>query len=391
MHSYSFDQKVNRQGTSCLKYDFGMQRMGRRDLLPLWVADMDFPLPDEILDILKQRVAHGIFGYTDPDDSYYEALTGWFARRHGWSIRQEWNTVTPGVVYALAAAVRAFTRPGDAILIQEPVYYPFHEVIEQNGRVCVRSPLRLISGHYEMDLSDLEQRITKYNVRLMLLCSPHNPVGRVWTRDELTAVGRICRKHQVLVVADEIHADFVFQGYHFTPYGTLDKELVQNAVICTSPSKSFNIAGLQTANILIPNPELRTAFQQENAATGYSQGNVLGITAVEAVCNHGDAWLDALLAYLQGNLAFFREFLRTKIPEISLIEPEGTYLLWVDFSRAVSSYEELHRLIVDKAHLWLDEGIIFGKEHALFMRFNIACPRSTLEQALTQLEKALHG
>lgn len=391
MHSYSFDQKVNRQGTSCLKYDFGMQRMGREDLLPLWVADMDFRLPDEILDILKNRVEHGIFGYTDPDDSYYEALTGWFARRHGWNIRREWNTVTPGVVYALAAAVRAFTQPGDAVLIQEPVYYPFREVIEQNNRSCVRNPLRLANGRYEMDLANLEQCIVQNHVKLMLLCSPHNPVGRVWTGEELTAVGRLCRKHQVLVVADEIHADFVFHGFHFTPYGTLEEELVQNSVICTSPSKSFNIAGLQTANILIPNPRLRAGFRRENAATGYSQGNALGITAVRAVCEHGDAWLDALLSYLQENLDFFRSFLQTRIPEITLIEPEGTYLLWVDFSNAVSSCEELHQLIVDKAHLWLDDGLIFGKEHALFERFNIACPRSTLEQALTQLEQAIHS
>ncbi len=390
---YDFDKITDRRNTSCLKYDFGKARMGREDLLPMWVADMDFPLPPEVLSCLRERVDHGIFGYTDPDDVYYDILERWFRHRYGWEIRREWNTVTPGVVYALATAVRALTEPGDAVLIQEPVYYPFREVIEDNHRVCVSSPLiRRMEGQesrYVMDLADFEEKIRQNHVKLFLLCSPHNPVGRVWSRDELERVSEICLRYQVRVVVDEIHCDFIFSGHHFTPYGTLEESYVENAVICTSPSKSFNMAGLQTANILIPNEQLRLAFKKENAAAGYSQGNVMGITAVKAVYEKGEEWLDALLVYLEENLNFFRQYLKENIPGARLIEPEGTYLLWVDFSGVVDNYGELHTLLVDKAHLWLDEGVIFGGENALFARFNIACPRSILEQGLSQLAKAV--
>ncbi len=390
---YDFDRITDRKNTSCLKYDFGKARMGREDLLPMWVADMDFPLPREVLEALHGRIEHGIFGYTDPDDEYYAVLKKWFSHRYGWQIEREWNTVTPGVVYALAAAVRALTEPGDAVLIQEPVYYPFREVIRDNHRVCVSSPLvRRVDGdksRYVMDLADFEEKIKQNKVKLFLLCSPHNPVGRVWSREELERVSEICLRHQVRIVVDEIHCDFIFSGHHFTPYGTLEEKYTENAVICTSPSKSFNIAGLQTANILIPDRTLRLAFKKENAAAGYSQGNVMGITAVKAVYEKGERWLDALRAYLEENLVFFREYLEKNIPGAGLIEPEGTYLLWVDFSGVVDSYGELHSLLVDKAHLWLDEGVIFGGENALFARFNIACPRSVLEQGLSQLAEAV--
>ncbi len=390
---YDFDRITDRKNTSCLKYDFGKARMGREDLLPMWVADMDFPLPREVLEVLHGRIEHGIFGYTDPDDEYYAVLKKWFSHRYGWQIEREWNTVTPGVVYALATAVRALTEPGDAVLIQEPVYYPFREVIRDNHRVCVSSPLvRRVDGdksRYVMDLADFEEKIKQNKVNLFLLCSPHNPVGRVWSREELERVSEICLRHQVRIVVDEIHCDFIFSGHHFTPYGTLEEKYVENAVICTSPSKSFNIAGLQTANILIPDRTLRLAFKKENAAAGYSQGNVMGITAVKAVYEKGERWLDALRAYLEENLVFFREYLEKNIPGAGLIEPEGTYLLWVDFSGVVDSYGELHSLLVDKAHLWLDEGVIFGGENALFARFNIACPRSVLEQGLSQLAEAV--
>ncbi len=392
---YDFDRVTDRKNTSCLKYDFGKARMGREDLLPMWVADMDFPLPEEVLSVLRQRIDHGIFGYTDPDDAYYDVLEKWFLHRYGWQIDREWNTVTPGVVYALATAVRALTEPGDAVIIQEPVYYPFREVIEQNHRICVSSPLvrreEREGSHYEMDLADFEEKIVQNQVKLFLLCSPHNPVGRVWSREELERVSEICLRHQVKIVVDEIHCDFIYSGHHFTPYGTLKKEYWENAVICTSPSKSFNIAGLQAANILIPDRKMRLAFKRENAAAGYSQGNVMGMTAVKAVYEKGEPWLDALLVYLEENLAFFRQYLQEHIPGARLIEPEGTYLLWVDFSGIVENYGQLHELLVDKAHLWLDEGLIFGGENVLFARFNIACPRSVLEQGLSQLAEAVRN
>lgn len=388
---YDFDRIISRKGTSCLKYDTGSERIGRSDLLPMWVADMDFALPEEILDVIRKRVDHGIFGYTDPDAAYYDTLEAWFRRRYGWTIDRSQVTVTPGVVYAIAAAVRALTSPGDAVIIQEPVYYPFREDIEKNGRICINSPLVNHDGRYEIDFDDFEKKLTESRAKLFILCSPHNPVGRVWTPEELRHLGDICLAHQVPVVADEIHCDFIFPGYHFTPYASLGEPYISHAIICTSPSKSFNLAGLQVSNIIIPDETLRKAFRKVNDANGYSQANVLGLTAAKAVYDLGDAWLDQLLDYLNGNLIFFRDYLNENLPELRLIEPEGTYLLWVDCSGIAHSYRELKHLIRDGAHLWLDDGVIFGKESALYERFNIACPRATLAQALSQLKDAVQG
>lgn len=390
-HQYDFDTVCNRRGTSCLKYDFGMKRAGRDDLLPMWVADMDFRLPDSILEVIKARVDHGIFGYTDPDDDYFNVLDSWFWKRYHWHVDRSWVTITPGVVYAVATAVRALTSPGDAVLIQEPVYYPFRETIEDNGRICVSSNLVNHNGYYEIDYEDFEKKLDSSNAKLFILCSPHNPVGRVWKPEELKHLADICRKYNVPVVADEIHCDFIYEGFTFTPFAALGEEYTDHAIICTSPSKSFNIAGLQVANIIIPNRTLRTAFRRVNGASGYSQANVLGLTAAKAVYELGSDWLDELLEYLNGNLSFFRNYLKDNIPGLKLTEPEGTYLLWVDFSHVVKSYSELKHLVQDEAHLWLDDGVIFGKESELYERFNIACPRSTLEQALSQLKQAVQN
>ncbi|MGN1022096.1 MAG: MalY/PatB family protein, partial [Lachnospiraceae bacterium] len=277
MKRYDFDTLYDRHGSSCLKYDFAPQRVGRTDLLPLWVADMDFRLPDEILDVLHDRVSHGFFGYTDPDSAYYDVLEKWFEGRYQVRIDRSWNTVTPGIVYAISCAIRSFTREGDAVLIQEPVYYPFREMIEGNGRVCVSNDLVLKETpnlHFEIDFADLEEKLRSSKAKLMLLCSPHNPAGRVFSKKELETIADICLRHDVILLVDEIHCDFIFQRYRFTPFLSLDPKYREHAIICTSASKSFSIAGLQTANILIPNPELRRRFQKVNAATGYSQGNV---------------------------------------------------------------------------------------------------------------------
>lgn len=392
MGKYNFDTLYDRRGSSCLKYDFALQRVGRTDLLPMWVADMDFRLPDEILDVLKSRVDHGFFGYTDPDSAYYDTLEKWFKDRYHVSIDRSWNTVTPGIVYAISCAIRSYTKEGDAVLIQEPVYYPFREMIEGNNRVCVSNDLVLKENpnlHFEIDFEDLENKISASHAKLMLLCSPHNPAGRVFSRDELEKIADICLKHEVILLVDEIHCDFIFKGYQFTSYLSLNQKYLDNAILCTSASKSFSIAGLQTANILIPNEKLRRRFKEVNAATGYSQGNVMGLTATKAVYELGGEWLDELNDYLQGNLDFVKDFFNEKLPKLRLVEPEGTYLLFVDFSKQVKDYNELKDLIQNKAHLWLDDGIIFGKKTELFERFNIACPRSVLEQAFKQLEKAI--
>ena len=354
----------------------------------MWVADMDFALPDEVLERVHERVAHGIFGYTEPQDEYYRAMEGWFRRRYGWEIDREWNTVTPGIVFALYAAVSALTEPGDAVLIQEPVYYPFRSVTEDTGRICVSSPLVEKNGRYGVDCKDFEDKIVSEKVKAFILCSPHNPVGRVWTEEELRRMGEICLRHGVLVIADEIHCDFLYPGHVFTPYASLGEAFRERAVICTAPSKTFNMAGLQISNILIPEPDLRKRFRHQVHATGCGLCSAVGLTCAQAVFELGDAWVDELREYLKGNLDRMRECFAEHLPKARLIEPEGTYLTWVDFSGMFRDPAELSRFIRDEAHLWLDDGTMFGRGGALFERFNIACPRSVLEKAMRQLADA---
>ena len=389
MGKYNFDEIIDRKNTSSLKFDFGIERKGRDDLLPLWVADMDFKLPDEIIEDIEKRVSHGIFGYTDPKDDYKKALKNWFSERHDIELEDEWNTVVPGIVYAIATTIRALTKPGDAVLIQQPVYYPFMETIKLNNRKVVNNQLVYRNDHYEIDFEDFEKKIIEEDVKLFLLCSPHNPVGRVWTRDELIRMADICLRHDVFIFADEIHSDFIYRGFKHTSFLTLGEKYIKKTVLGTSPSKTFNIAGLQVANIIIPDPDIRSSFKRENEAAGYSQGSVLGMTATISAYTKGKQWLDELLDYLEGNLNFVRDFLKEKLPEIKLIEPEGTYLIWLDFSKITDSHKELEKLIVDDAKLWLDSGVIFGRETALFERINIACPRKILKQAMEQLYEAV--
>lgn len=389
MGKYNFDEIVDRKNTSSLKFDFGIERKGRDDLLPLWVADMDFKLPDEIIEDIEKRVSHGIFGYTDPKDDYKKALKNWFSERHDIELEDEWNTVVPGIVYAIATTIRALTKPGDSVLIQQPVYYPFMETIKLNNRKVVNNQLIYRNDHYEIDFEDFEKKIIEEGVKLFLLCSPHNPVGRVWTRDELIRMADICLRHDVFIFADEIHSDFIYRGFKHTSFLTLGEKYIKKTVLGTSPSKTFNIAGLQVANIIIPDPDIRSSFKRENEAAGYSQGSVLGMTATISAYTKGKQWLDELLDYLEGNLNFVRDFLKEKLPEIKLIEPEGTYLIWLDFSKITDSHKELEKLIVDDAKLWLDSGVIFGRETALFERINIACPRQILQKAMEQLYEAV--
>ncbi|MCR4756186.1 MAG: pyridoxal phosphate-dependent aminotransferase [Butyrivibrio sp.] len=389
MGKYNFDKIMDRKNTSSLKFDFGIERKGRDDLLPMWVADMDFKLPDEIIEDLEKRVSHGIFGYTDPKDDYKKALRNWLLERHGIEIEDDWNTVVPGIVYAIATTIRALTKPGDAILIQQPVYYPFMETIKLNNRKVVNNQLIYKDYHYEIDFEDFEKKIIEEDVKLFLLCSPHNPVGRVWTKDELIRMAEICLRHEVFIFADEIHSDFVYRGYKHTSFLSLGEKYIKKTVLGTSPSKTFNIAGLQVANIIIPDPDVRSSFKRENEAAGYSQGSVLGMTATISAYTKGGQWVDELLDYLEGNLSFVRNFLKEKLPEVKLIEPEGTYLIWLDFSGIADGRKELEKLIVEDARLWLDQGAIFGKETALFERINIACPRQILQKAMEQLYEAV--
>ena len=385
-----FDIIVERRNTDCLKFDAAVRRGYPADILPLWVADMDFPTAQPVLEALHQRTNHGVFGYTEADpDRFFSVLQGWFLAQHQWEIQKEWLLQTPGVVFALAMVVKAYTQPGDAVLIQQPVYYPFTEVILDNGRRRVSNDLVLRGGRYEIDFADFEEKIVANQVKLFLLCSPHNPVGRVWTKEELERIAEICRKHHVIVVADEIHEDFVWSGHPHIPFASLGEEAANYSVTCTSPSKTFNLAGLQVSNIFIPNFELRRKLKHEINAAGYSQLNTLGLTACEAAYRDGLPWLEELKAYLRQNIEYTRTFLRQNLPQVRLIEPEGTYLLWLDFRNLGLSNAALEELIIKKAGLWLDSGAIFGAAGKGFQRINVACPRAVLAEALQRIAKAI--
>ena len=310
MAAFDFDTLIDRKNTNSLKYDFAVERGRPADVLPLWVADMDFQAPSCVLEALQKSVAHGIFGYSDTKADYDEAVIGWFSRRFGWEARAEWLVKTPGVVFALAAAIRAATRPGDAVLVQSPVYYPFYSVIRDNDRKVVESELVYQDGRYSIDFDDLEWKISEQQVKLLLLCSPHNPVGRVWTPEELRQIGALCARYDVTVISDEIHCDFAFPEHPHIPFLLACPELADQAVVCTAPSKSFNLAGLQASNIFIPNEELRRRFLHEIDRTGYSQLNTLGLVACQAAYEGGEQWLDACKAYMRGNLDFLRDYLR---------------------------------------------------------------------------------
>jgi cystathionine beta-lyase len=388
---YNFDTIIDRTNTNSLKFDFAVERGRPADVLPLWVADMDFPAPQPVLDALHKAVDHGIFGYSETKEDYYQAVSGWFRNNFQWETQPEWLVKTPGVVFALAMAVRAFTQPGDNVLIQSPVYYPFYSVVEDNDRKLVKSELVYENGRYSIDFADFEQKIVDNQVKMFLLCSPHNPVGRVWTKDELNTIGDICAKHGVYVIADEIHCDFAFPEHPQTMFLAANPNLYAQAMSCTAPSKTFNLAGLQVSNLWIPDETLRRRFQQELDRAGYSQLNSLGLVACQAAYESGGEWLDQCKAYLRSNLDYMRSFLEERLPELKLVEPEGTYFAWVDCSGLGLTPKELNDLVINKAKLWLDPGQIFGQKSAQFQRFVLACPRKTLEQALTQLEQAIHG
>ncbi|MEX5285019.1 pyridoxal phosphate-dependent aminotransferase [Selenomonas sputigena] len=387
MHHFDFDEIIDRRHTNSLKYDFAAERGYPEDVLPFWVADMDFRAPQAVREAIRQRAEHGIFGYSSPKEEYYAALEKWFDTRHGWRPGKDALVITPGVVFALSTAVRTFTQAGDAVLVTEPVYYPFFSTIEGNGRRLVTSSLLFEDGAYRMDFADMEKKITENKVRLLLLCSPHNPVGRVWRREELERLASICLAHDVLVVADEIHADFVRPGNKHTPFASLSPEVAARTITCTAPSKTFNLAGLQLSNIFITEKSLRQRFQKEVYSTGYGEPNLFGLLAAQAAYSEGGPWLDSLLAYLEENIAHTKRFLAEHLPQVQLIEPEGTYLLWLDFRACGLEVKALDRKIIEEARLWLDDGAIFGKSGAGFQRLNIACPRATLEKGLEALAR----
>ena len=380
-----FDTVIDRKGTRSLKYDFAVRRGKPKDVLPLWVADMDFQTSSYITDALEDMVKHGVFGYSESEEHYFGTVQNWMERHYNWHVKESWMTKTPGIVFALAMAVKAYTQENDAVLIQPPVYYPFKEVVEDNHRRLVNNTLVLDGdGTYTIDYEDFEKKIIEENVKLFILCNPHNPVGRVWTKEELERLGDICLKHGVFVVSDEIHADFVFERKH-TVFSEVKEAYRDISMICTSPSKTFNIAGLQISNIFISNPEKATAFRRQVAAAGYSQVGLPGLVACEAAYRHGDEWLEGVLAYIKANAEFTRAYLQEHLPRVKMTKLEGTYLVWLDFRDYGLTDKELDEKILNQAGLWLDSGAVFGKCGEGFQRINIACPRKTLQQALDRL------
>ena len=389
MGKYNFDEVINRYNTDSLKYDHAVQRGKPAGILPLWVADMDFRTPKEVTEALRKKSEHGIFGYSEPSSSYFEALSSWFSDHFGWSPEPEKTVLSCGVVFAICNFIEELTKEGDAVLINQPVYYPFGEAITDNKRKLVNSSLVYRDGRYSMDFADFEDKIRENNVKLYILCNPHNPVGRVWTREELEKVLRICEKYGVFVISDEIHADFIYSGHRFNSFATLENADPALFAVCTAPTKTFNLAGLHNANIYIPDEGVRRKFLAVQNKKGYSQSNIMGIVACEAAYRYGEEWHGELLEYLEGNLEFVRTFVKEKLPGISLVEPEGTYLIWLDCSGLGIPDKDLNDLIVYKAGLWLDPGNIFGKEGEFFERINIACPRKTLKLAFEKLYDAL--
>lgn len=386
-----FDEIIDRKNTNSIKHDFCKEWGKPEDILPLWVADMDFPAPEAVTDALIRTAGQRIYGYSGSKAEYDNAVINWFAGRFGWRPEAEWIVKTPGVVFAISSAVRAYTRPGEAVLIQQPVYYPFAGSVEKNGRRLVNNELKYENGRYTMDLADFEQKIRDNDVKLFILCSPHNPVGRVWTRRELEAVADICLRYHVFVISDEIHCDFTYEGHKHTVFADISQECADNCVVCTAPSKTFNLAGLQCSNIFIKNAEKRKLMKDTIYATGYDEINVMGLAACRAAYEKGGEWLEELKAYLAGNLDFVRLFLKERLPLIKLVEPEGTYLVWLDCSGLGLDEQQLEEFMVKKAKLWLDGGSMFGHRTGLFQRVNIASPRSVIERALRQLEQAAAG
>lgn len=380
---YDFDEIIDRRGTNCVKWD-GAENP---DVLPMWVADMDFRTAPAIIEALRSRVDHGVFGYTRVPQSYYEAVTGWFARRHGWNIDKDWIIYISGVVPALSAIIKALTVPGDKVLIQTPVYNCFFSSIRNNGCEIVESPLVYADNTYSIDFEDLERKAADPKVKAMILCNPHNPAGRVWNRDELIRIGEICIRHDVVVIADEIHCELVMPGYEYTPFASISEEFSRHSVSCVSPSKAFNIAGLQIANIVCADAGRRAKIDRAININEVCDVNPFGVIALQAAYNEGAEWLDQLLEYIHGNYEYMRSFCEKHLPDFPITKLEGTYLVWMDCRKFGMTSAELEKVLIQDAKLWLNAGTMYGKDGEGFMRWNIACPRARMIEGLKRFEK----
>lgn len=388
---YDFDRIIPRLNTDSVKWDRTEKLFGDKNILPMWIADMDLGCPKPVTDALKERAEHSIYGYTTRSEGYFAAFVEWMRRRHDWSVEKRWIRCTPGIMPALSMAIRSFTAPGDSIVIQPPVYTPFMEVVEKNDRNLVYNPLKLNGDRYVMDYDNLKEIVVDPRVRMIILCSPHNPVGRVWTPEELEELGRICIDNDVLVVSDEAHIDFVRHGHRHTPFAKLSQKHSDNSITCTAPSKTFNLAGVQMANIIIPNEALRRPFTNTIDSLYLGLSNTFGTTATEAAYRHGEDWFDQCLEYIEDNYRYLEDFVETNLEGVRVIPPEGTYLVWLDFRELELDGRSLENFLRKEAGVAFDEGYTFGPGGDGFTRINIACSRSLVETALRQIQSALHS
>ncbi len=384
---YNFDNIINRENTASVKYDLRKEIFQKEDVIPMWVADMDFKTPDFIIKAIKERLNHEVFGYSIRPRSYFQSIIDWVKRRHNWEIKEEWISFSPGIVPAINMAVLAYTSPGDKIIIQPPVYHPFFYAIKNNDRELVENPLNLKGGRYHMNFKDLVDKLR--DAKMLVLSNPHNPGGSVWTKDELEKLGELCVKYNVLIMSDEIHADLIYKNYRYTPLASISSEIANHTVTFIAPSKTFNMAALATSSVISSNKELKEKYDKVLDAIHIGMGNVFGTVASEAAYTHGDKWLDQLMEYLETNLDLVEDYLKEKVPQIKMIRPEGTYLVWLDCSDLNLKGKDLKDFMIKDAGLGFNDGRMFGTGGEGYMRMNIACPKQIVLDALIRLEKAI--
>jgi cysteine-S-conjugate beta-lyase len=388
MEKYNFDEIIDRKNTLCIKWDYTKEFLGEADVLPMWVADMDFKTPDFIVNAIKERTNHEIFGYSMRPPGYYQSIVDWVRDRHAWKIEKDWIVFSPGVVPAVNLAVLAFTQPGDEIIVQPPVYFPFFTAVTDHHRKLIYNQLRLESGSYSMGFDDLRKKISS-KTKMIIISNPHNPVGRAWTKKELNELAQICFKNKILILSDEIHSDLVFKPNRHCVMAKLSDEIADHTLTMMAPSKTFNLAGMSTSSVIISNPELRSNFKGMLDKLHLGLGNIFGAVASEAAYTFGSNWLDQMLDYVKGNVDYVDDFLKSQLPQIKMIQPEATYMVWLDFRDLKLSRKELNELILKKAKLGLNDGEVFGLGGEGFQRMNLACPRSYVEMAMNQLKAAV--
>lgn len=384
---YNFDEIIDRRGTNCIKYDGLPFFFGANDILPVWVADMDFRTPSFIMEAIRKRLEHEILGYTFRGDGFSQSIINWLQTRHNWKVEKEWISFSPGVVSAITAMVIAFTEPGDKVIVQTPVYFPFFESVRGMKRRLVENPLKLKDGRYYFDLDDFEAKIDE-KTKMLILCSPHNPGGMVWKRHELEALSEICKRNNILVVSDEIHSDLIFEGNTHIPFPMASEDAAQISVVCMAPSKTFNLAGLSTSFVVIRDPEKMKIYEKLMRTLHIHMGNIPGTIALEAAYTYGAEWLNQMMEYVEGNYRFLADFMKNNLPEVNVMKPEATYLVWMDFRAFGMNDKQLNKFLVEKAKVGLNNGGRFGRNGDGFMRINIGCPRSVVEEALTRIHKA---